>query len=149
MMRSCKSSMYLSAQHMVSKKNDEITGTVIYAFVPHFYRHRRAQGRQQTHLDTANNIGDPPEHSLESRTGKFVYVSCSCYRRRLRFGGHHLDIDGLSLVANNLAGPQIPTFHLRETRSQSARRPSTKELIMSAHLSWLCRRRTLGVSCAV
>ena len=36
-MRSCKSSMYLKAQHIVSKGSAaETTGRVIHAFVPHF-----------------------------------------------------------------------------------------------------------------
>lgn len=62
-------------------------------------------------------------HSPESHIGKVVCVSCSCYRPHLRFGGHHLGIDGLSLVANNLAGLQIPTFHFRNDAFRVSTKP--------------------------
>jgi len=92
MIRSCKSSMYLSARHMVSKgpiaKITELI--VIYAFVPHFCRHERAQTCYQIRLDTLRDLEDPPEHSLESHNCRIVHVSCNCCRRHLPSDGHHL-----------------------------------------------------------
>lgn len=128
--RSCKSSMYLGAQDMVSEGfTAEITGVMIYAFVPHFCRHGRAKRRQQTCPDSLNNLEDPPEHSLESRNGKVGRVSRSCYKCHIPFGGHHLGYDSLSLVTNNLRSSQAHTFHFpRKTRSESGQGSSMSEL---------------------
>lgn len=120
MIRNCKSSMYLGAQVMVSERpTAEITGVVIYAFVPHFCRHGRVKKCYQTCLDPLRNLENPPEHSLESRNGKVGCVSCSCYKRHFPSGSHHLRDDDL-WVTNNLPSLQALTFHFVQTaRSES------------------------------
>lgn len=87
--------MYLSAQHMVSEGFAvEITGVVIYAFVPHFWRHEKTKGRHEHCLDSLSNPEGSPERSLESRSGTVVYISCSYCRCHPPFDGHHLGNDG-------------------------------------------------------